>query len=67
MKRKFLKFQNIDFVTYFSSKGRLVTHEVGVAHRALCNCIVRIGNLYGWKEGSNNFLHNNSAIKVRMG
>ena len=44
-----------------------MTHEVGVVCGALCNCVVRIGNLYGWKECSNNFLHNNSTIKVRMG
>ena len=67
MKRKFLKFENIDFLTYFSSKGRHVTHEVGVAHRVLCNCVVRICNLYGWKEYSNNLIHINSTIKVRMG
>ena len=48
MKRKFLKFENIDFLN-FSSKGRHVTHEVGV-HRDLCNCVVTICNLYGWKE-----------------
>ena len=65
MKRKFLKFENIDFLTYFSS--RHVTYEVGVAHGALCNCVVRIGNLYGWKECSNNFLHNNSTMKVILG
>ena len=67
MKRKCLKFKNIDFLCYFSSKGRCVTHKVGVAHGALLNCIFRIGNLYGWKEHSNNLLHNNSTIKVRMG
>ena len=42
MKRKFLKFENIDFLAFFSSKGRCVTHEVGVANRTLCNCVVRI-------------------------
>ena len=67
MKRNFFKFQNIDFLAYFSSKGRHVTHEVGVAHGALHNYIVRIGNLYCWKECTDNFLHNNSTIKVRMG
>ena len=67
MKRKFLKFENIDFLTYFSSKGRHVTHEVGVAHRDLCNCVVTICNLYGWKEYSNNLIHINSTIKIRMG
>ena len=67
MKRKSLKFENINFLVYFSSKGRHMTHDTGVAHRALCNCVVRIGHLYGWKECSDNFLHNNSTIKVRMG
>ena len=67
MKRKFLKFENIDFLTYFSSKGRCVTHEVGEANRVLCNCVVRICNLYGWKEHSNNLIHINSTIEVRMG
>ena len=70
MKRKFLKFENIDFLAFFSSKGRCVTHEVGVANRALCNCVVRICNLYGWKEHSNNsilnnLIHINSNIEVR--
>ena len=49
------------------SKGRHVTHEVGVAHRDLCNCVVTICNLYGWKEYSNNLILINSTIKVRMG
>ena len=66
MKRKFIKCENIDFLTYFSSKGRHVKHEVGVAYGTLCNCVVRIGNLYGWKECNNNLLHNNSNIKTRM-
>ena len=60
MKRKSLKFENSDFLAYFSNKGRHVTHEVGVAHGALCNSVVKIGNLYGWKEHSKNILHNNS-------
>ena len=67
MKSKFLKFENTDFLTYFSSKGRHVTHEVGVAHRALHNCVFRTCNLYGWKECNDNLLHNNSTIKVRWG
>ena len=67
MKRKYLNFENIDFLTYFSSTGRHVTHEVGVAGRALYNCVVGIGNLYDWKECSDNFLHNNSTMKVGMG
>ena len=54
MKRKFLKFENIDFLTYFSSKHRHMTHEVGVACRDLCNCVVRIVNLYGWKGHGDN-------------
>ena len=62
MKRKFFKFENIDSLAYFSIKGRHVTHEAGIAHRALWICVVRIGNLYGWKECSDNFLHNNSTI-----
>ena len=57
----------IEFHIYFSSKGRHVTHEVGVVCGALCNCVVRIGHLYGWKEHNNSLLHNNSTIKVRMG
>ena len=64
MKRK---FENTDFLTYFSSKVWHVTHEVGVAHRALHNCVVRIGNVYDWKECSDNLLYNNSTIKVIMG
>ena len=39
MKRTFLKFENIDFLAYFSSKGRHVTCEVGVALRALCTVL----------------------------
>ena len=66
MKRKFFKFENTDFLTYFSSKSRHVPHEVGVAHGALHNCVVRIGNLYDWKECSDNLLHNNTTMKVRM-
>ena len=50
MKRKFLKFENTDFLAYFPSNGSCVTHEVGVACRAPCNCVVRIPTLYGWKE-----------------
>ena len=63
----FLKFENIDFLTYFSSKGRHVTHEVRVPHRALHKCVVGIGNLYGWKGHRDNFLHNNSTLKDGMG
>ena len=56
------------FSTYFSSKGGHVTHEVGVVHvEPYATEMVRIGNLYGWKECSNNFLHNNSTTKFRMG
>ena len=66
MKRNFFKFDNTDFLPNFSSKGRHVTHEVGVACRTLCNCVVRIGNLYDCKECSNNLLHNKWTIKVRM-
>ena len=66
MKEDF-KFENIDFLCYFASKGRHVTHEVGVVCGALYNCVVRIGHLYGWKEQSNNSLHNTSTVKVRMG
>ena len=39
MKRKFLKFENIDFLAFFSSKGRCVTHEVGVANRVLATVL----------------------------
>ena len=67
MKRKFLKFENTDFLAYFPSNGSCVTHEVGVACRAPCNCVVRLPTLYGWKEDCDIFLHNNSTIKVRMG
>ena len=67
MKRKFLKFENTDFLTYFSSKGRCVTHEAGVANRTLCNCVVRICDLYGRREHSNNLIDINSTIEVRMG
>ena len=67
MKRKFIKFEKIDFLCYFSGKGWQVTHEVGVACRALHNFVVRICKLYGWKEYSDNLHHNNSTIKVRMG
>ena len=66
MTRKFLKFENIEFLTYFSSKGRHARHEIGVAHRVPYKCVVRIGNLYGWKENNNSLLHNNSTMKVRI-
>ena len=67
MKRKYLKCENTDFLAHFSSKVWYVTHEVGVAGKAPNNCIVRIGNIYDWKECSNNLLHNNSTMKVSMG
>ena len=44
-----------------------VTQELGVVCGALCNCVVRIGHLYSWKEHSDILLHNNSTIKVIMG
>ena len=62
MKRNFSQFENTDFL-----KGRCATHEIGAPCTALHNCVVRIPNLYGWKECSNNLLHNDSTIKVRTG
>ena len=44
-----------------------MTHELGIAHRALWNCVVGIGDLYDWKGCSDNFPLNNSIMKVRMG
>ena len=46
-----------------------MTHEVGVAcMEPYATVYVRIGNLYGWKECSDNFLHTVTlTIKVRMG
>ena len=63
-KKKFFEiYENIDFLIYFSSKGRHVTHEVQVDHRPYA----KIGHLDSWKECSNNLLNTNSTIKVRMG
>ena len=62
MKRNFSQFENTDFLAYFPSNGRCATHEIGVPCTALHNSVVRIPNLYGWKECSNNLLHNDSTI-----
>ena len=66
LKENFLNLKILIFLLISQVKVG-VTHKIGVAHRALFNCVVRIGNLYGWEECTDNFLHNNSTMKVRMG
>ena len=61
---KMLIFSLISQVTH---EVCMLTQELGVVCGALCNCVVRIGHLYSWKEHSDILLHNNSTIKVRMG
>ena len=67
MKRKFLKFENIDFLTYFSSKHRHMTHEVGVACRTLCNCVIRIGIYIAGKNVATICLIITQLLKLEWG
>ena len=53
-----MKVQKLNFLTYFSSEGRHVTHQVNVPHQAQYNGDVRIANLYDWKDNGDVLPHN---------
>ena len=63
--RKFVKVQNLNFLTYFWSKGRHVKHQVNVPLWALWNGNGKITSSYGWKGHSDVLPHNIWRIEGR--
>ena len=62
---KLLRRQKIvKYLSYFLNKGRHVTPTFRVVFGGNCNCVVRIGHLWGWEAHSNILLHNFLCITL---
>ena len=57
--KKVTKRQKIvKYLGYFLNKGRHVTPTFRIVFQGQCNCVVRIGHLWGWEACSDILLHN---------
>ena len=65
VKRKFVKVQKLNFLTYFSGIVPHMTHQVIVPIWALRNCDVRKTNSYNWTAHIDVLPPNFWAIEVR--
>ena len=67
VKRKLVKVQKLNFLTYFSGIVTHMTHQVIVPIWALINDDIRITNLYDWRAHNDVLPHNFWGIEVRRG